>query len=720
MDESLILSMAITGSGRVVMCHIIKLMCLWGLGSLFSVGYAQSDEQRFASLLNLSLSELMLVQVSDAGSLTGTSQAKVPAAVTHITQEDIQLLGARSLLELLEMTVPGLQMTRHHYELPHLGIRGIISDREDKVMIRVNGRVMNERTGRGAITERDFPLMGDIKQINVIRGAGSSMYGLGAVAMVIDIQTFDSQSLEQDSLSVRGGAGMLYKAIDLNISQRLDNGLGVYFHTELADVNGANGEDAPLIFAAEGVSINSGETIPRGEPMPTHSRDWQGFRGQPFKKLHLGLDYEDSHLWLRYTEAGRNIATMFRGLVEPPEGLDMPRELMSQIGYNQFTATFEQQRPVFSDTELSWMFSYDRTNITKVSPFPSSKVNYYGESELFGRVVARWSATPDSDLALGAEYAYEEYGLDNEQSSRGLWDTYTVSVLGEWQWRPNADWTLFFGGRLDRHTYTDTLFSPRASMVYSSDDVNTYKLLLTQSRRMNIAQANRNAELSGNSQGDTEVLNSIEARYERVSENSFLGLSLFYINLDALGWDKTARNSSTIGNQTQWGFEAEQVLTYDRHALNLSFAYTKLIDFKLYGQNTTITAQPLGYGNDLADWATYSAKLRYRYDISEQTQLTSTLRAFWGYQGSKDYGEYLLDNGSPFITEEGYTKAYREQVYLNLGLRHQPTQDVTLSVDFHNVLGILDKDLNKRIYRGSLGGYRAEAVAVSAGISVSF
>lgn len=687
-----------------------------------SFAEAQENDTKSTPLVDMSLSQLMLLQVSEAGSMTQTSEAKAPAAVTRITQQDIKALGARSMLELLEMTVPGLQMIRHNYEVPHLGIRGITSDREDKVMIRVNGRVMNERTGRGAVTERDFPLMGDIKKIDVIRGAGSSMYGLGAVSMVIDIQTYDSTTLPENSVSVRGGAGMIYKSADINIAHILDNGLGIYFNSELVDMKGANDEDAPLIFGAEGVSLNTGETIPRGEAMPTQSRDWAGYQGHPYIKLHLGLDYEENRFWVRYTKSGHAEAAPLIALVEPPLGLEKANgvEPLGGMEYEQFTATFDQSHPIMEDIVLNWMLSFDQTEVTKLAPYPGDNIErHYAESEVFGRSVINWAATANSDVALGVEFSHEEFGLHFEQSSRGRWNTYTASFLSEWQWRPTDDWTLFLGGRVDKHTYTKTLFSPRASVIYSADDINIYKLLLTQSRRMNIAQANRNAELKGNTEGETEVLNSLEWRYERVTDNVISGLSLFYIDLDALGWDQVAENSIIIGNQTQWGLEAEQTLTYGDHHIGWSLAYTQLIDFDLYGKSTYITAKPWGFGNDLADWATYSTKVRYTYDISDQTKLITTLRAFWGYDGSQDYLDKRISDGQTIVTSD-WDDAYKEQVYLNMGIRHEIVPDATLSFDVHNVLGAFDKDLNKRIYRDSLGSYRSEAVAVSAGLSYKF
>ena len=76
--------------------------------------------------------------------------------------------------------VPGVQWIRQPFEVRSLGTCGITSDRQDKVMILLTGKVMNERTHIGAVTARDSSMMDDIHRIEVIRGAGSAVYGLGA------------------------------------------------------------------------------------------------------------------------------------------------------------------------------------------------------------------------------------------------------------------------------------------------------------------------------------------------------------------------------------------------------------------------------------------------------------------------------------------------------------------------------------------------------------
>ena len=121
----------------------------------------------------------MKVEIISSATLTKTTPRLVPAAMTTITAEQIQACGTRSLFEVLDIYVPNLQWGENQWEADTLGLRGIISDRDDEYLLLVNGRNMNERTHYGAVSERDLVFLRDIHHIDVVRGPGSAMYGPG-------------------------------------------------------------------------------------------------------------------------------------------------------------------------------------------------------------------------------------------------------------------------------------------------------------------------------------------------------------------------------------------------------------------------------------------------------------------------------------------------------------------------------------------------------------
>ena len=130
------------------------------------------------SISQLNLEDLTEIEVkSTDATLTQIAVTDVPASMTVITHEDIVQSGARNLDELLEIYVPSFMYMDMVYG-GQMGFRGIISDRNNKILLLVNKRVMNLKTSDGgAVTERWFSMLDDIKKVTVITGPGSPIYG---------------------------------------------------------------------------------------------------------------------------------------------------------------------------------------------------------------------------------------------------------------------------------------------------------------------------------------------------------------------------------------------------------------------------------------------------------------------------------------------------------------------------------------------------------------
>ncbi len=169
----------------------------------FAAPAVEPADKTSPGLLDLPMEDLMKVEIASTAALTKTQARLVPAAVTTISREQIQGSSARSLFELLDIYVPNLQWARNNWEASNLGLRGIINDRDDKYLLLVNGRVMNEHTHYGAVTERDLVTLRDINHIDVIRGSGSALYGPGAISMVINIVTDNANTFEGTEVFTR-------------------------------------------------------------------------------------------------------------------------------------------------------------------------------------------------------------------------------------------------------------------------------------------------------------------------------------------------------------------------------------------------------------------------------------------------------------------------------------------------------------------------------------
>jgi len=137
--------------------------------------------------------EIVQATTLDSITVTGTRTEKpaieVPAAVTVVGQEAIEESQAKSLDDILE-TVPGLEMSggpRDTAEQP--SIRGFTGER---VVVRVDGVRKNFESGhRGRV----FVEPSLLKQVDVLRGPSSTLYGSGAIGGVIAMETVDAFDL---------------------------------------------------------------------------------------------------------------------------------------------------------------------------------------------------------------------------------------------------------------------------------------------------------------------------------------------------------------------------------------------------------------------------------------------------------------------------------------------------------------------------------------------
>jgi outer membrane cobalamin receptor len=138
---------------------------------------------------DMSLEQLMNVNVRTAATLTESNPHKSPSSVTVITAEDIAVTPARNLLDMMEIYVPGFIYMNHSIG-PVFGIRGALVDRPYQYLVTVNGVNVNYKAHYGARLELLNWDLNDIQRVEIVRGPGSVTYGPGAVGGVINIRQY--------------------------------------------------------------------------------------------------------------------------------------------------------------------------------------------------------------------------------------------------------------------------------------------------------------------------------------------------------------------------------------------------------------------------------------------------------------------------------------------------------------------------------------------------
>ncbi|MBO6078340.1 MAG: TonB-dependent receptor [Bacteroidaceae bacterium] len=131
------------------------------------------------------------------------SLEEAPVPVTLITEEMIRMSGARNLKEALIAYVPGMSNIECNEEM-NIAMRGVYASRQEKILIMLNGHRLNSYSTN--VAAPDFSIgLEKVKQIEVLRGPASSLYGGVALTSVINIITKDAADV--DGLKVKASKG---------------------------------------------------------------------------------------------------------------------------------------------------------------------------------------------------------------------------------------------------------------------------------------------------------------------------------------------------------------------------------------------------------------------------------------------------------------------------------------------------------------------------------
>lgn len=135
-----------------------------------------------------------------------TSLRMAPAIATIITADDIRNMGARNLEDVLKM-VPGFGVSTNEWGTRMIEVRGIRSGASEKILVMLDGHSLNRNTNGSALVynvANKLPVE-NIKQVEVIRGPGSALYGNSAFVATINIITRNAEEI--DGLEVKAGGG---------------------------------------------------------------------------------------------------------------------------------------------------------------------------------------------------------------------------------------------------------------------------------------------------------------------------------------------------------------------------------------------------------------------------------------------------------------------------------------------------------------------------------
>ncbi|MBF0218758.1 MAG: TonB-dependent receptor [Gammaproteobacteria bacterium] len=215
-----------------------------------------SSAQEIDDLLGMDLSQLGRLQVTTA-SRHAERYSEVPGTLQVVTREQIRERGYRTLAELLaDMAAVDVQTLSDGTSNNRIAMRGVVGN--NKLLILQDGVRISSPTGDPIAVMDNFPLY-HVRQVEVVYGAASALYGADAFTGVVNLIT-DMEPLAGGVATLEGGSfGHRYG--DFNLVKSLGKDLrlqlgGHWRQDDNADLGEAYPESFPLADFRAGDSFS--------------------------------------------------------------------------------------------------------------------------------------------------------------------------------------------------------------------------------------------------------------------------------------------------------------------------------------------------------------------------------------------------------------------------------------------------------------------------------
>ncbi len=389
---------------------------------LFVVGlvnvclFSQEKKDRIANdtISNTSLDEVVVTATRSPRQLSS-----VPMPVTLISKKQLQQAGSVRLRDIL-LEQAGIVMVKDNGNSEGVQIQGIAAD---YILILIDGVPIVGRTAGNIDLNR--LTVNNIKQIEIVKGPSSSLYGSEAMGGVINIITErpSSDRLKSSySILTRGGA-MNELDINANTMAKLDR----------------------LSFVA-GINLNSsgGFDLTPETPGNKTMYPYQNYTGN----LRLGYTFSE-HL----------------------------KAFVSGRLYHQ-----EQNTPFSDNIETDWnwntMFTHTISDIwsldyTFYATRNKTESVFNGETALYNRSLFRpeikttVSVSDGATLIAGLGANYDALARTSFESEKNYEAYY---VFGQYDFNPLEKLNIVVGARFDSHNAYESAFSPKLSARYEITD----------------------------------------------------------------------------------------------------------------------------------------------------------------------------------------------------------------------------------------------------------
>lgn len=676
-----------------------KRQCQHGVASVLLSLVVSAQASPSESLFDLPIEELAQVDVSVA---TGTPRSlfMAPSATSVITAEDLAATGAQHLDEALQ-TLPGVHVSHGGFGFQsRYYIRGIFSNSNPHTLVLVNGVPMTSLLFGDRLPGWGGVPVKAIERVEVVRGPGSAVHGADAMAGVINIITWNAETLDDTTAAASWGTfdtrraslqhgqrwGETQAAIMLNYhATDGDNSLvEADWQSGLDDAFGTDASLAPGRLRRGREDFDVRLALRRGNWRLGGS--WQQTLGlETGQGLFDALDPQGSH--------ELRLGNLDLQWQEPYLSEDWGVEVALNGAYKAFVAdepAFILPPGTFGIFPDGWQEGFT----TK-------------EAHAHGGIAALYSGWSGHRIRLGSGYAWSDmYKVEDQRNFDpftpgpvpglpaplpGLVDVSDTDgaflreeqrtswyLFAQDEWRLAPRWELVLGLRHDDYSDFGDTTNPRAALIWETTPTFTSKLLYGEAFRAPsfLELYANNVAGFGNEALDPEKLHSTELAFAwQVRSGLDLGLNLYHYHIDdfiEFVSDAGVIRANNVGKYKGAGAELEV-----RYHLTPTLDLAASADYGRMMVNRET-------GDERGQVPVYKGYLQARWRFMPSVQLTGELARF-GHVNRESANPALDREDDPRSDLDAYT-------VFDVSLRARMSQTVTFTLAARN---LFDRDVRE-------------------------
>ena len=542
----------------------------------------QALSQTESELWDLSLAELMNVQITRVATGSPAPLNRAAAIVTVITADDLRNMGARDIEDAL-MSVPGLYVGRSEQGYaPTYIFRGIYGSLNPQALLMINGFPQKSLpTGNKGNVWGGMPVEA-VKRIEVIRGPGSALYGADAFAGVINVITKTSEDIAGTQVGFRGGSFNTYDAW-VQYGGQVGN-WDVMFSLEAGTTDGhkeiIESDDQTSWDARLGTDISNA-------PGPINTG---------YDNVDLRVDVSKDEWRVRFGYQNRNNLESGDGVAGALDPNSSYRSDIGNLDLSYTTTLLDDDLTLVSQVS-GYYASQEPQENNLLYPegafggaFPDGFIGNPGnkETQVTLQQYGIYSGWDGHRLRVAAGITYgdvyettEEKNFETDFSPKpeGLVDVsdtdevwlpeedrtlYFLSLQDEWQ--VNKDWQLVSGLRYDHYSDFGDTINPRVALVWQTTNSWTTRLLYGRAFRapsLSELYIISNPVVLGNPDLDPEIIDTYElAFHHQLEAGSYYSFNFFYYKIkDMILYEPTGVGddlvAANVGERNGRGVELE-------------------------------------------------------------------------------------------------------------------------------------------------------------------